>query len=416
MLQTLQKTPLVEDWNKNAEILSVYAGMDSSHWQLSLMNSLDNPEFQNQIEKLGRDAMVPNPFFEVPFLKASTSSLKPEKLQYLCLTKLHNGEKTLKFFAPVTLGPIGIFRRQVLKSWTTAYTPLGMPLVCDDENQETLKAFIECLDTAKHMTAKAIVFDFLAKEGKFFQDLYHSQHLNDKLLLSVGIKRAGLKPLKKLNYIEAHFSGKRKQRLRKAMNELEALGEITFTHAKESHTIETSLNDFLCLEGKGWKGKRNSSLNSTSQTANFAKGVVLNAASKNKCHIHALQKDGKTLASLIAFETNGHFYPWKITYDEDYAKFSVGNLLATHATADFASLKAFKGLDSLAGENNQTTQRFWPDEKEFFTMTIGIGENATATTLAITDELNRIKRIKETIKNNIPKDSYLDRFVSSLRM
>ncbi len=416
MLQTLQKTASVEDWNMKAEVLSIYAGMDSSHWQLSLINSLHDPDFQSQVSKLSEKTMVPNPFFEVPFLKASSAELKPEKLQYLCLTKIQNGEKSLKLFAPVTLCPIGFFRRKVLKSWTTHYTPLGMPLVCDNDNQGTLKAFIECLQHAKHDHAKAIVFDFLAKEGDFFNGLYNSQHLNEKLLLSVGIKRAGLKPIKNLDYIGTHFSGKRKQRLNKAMSELEALGSITFIHANQEHTIEVALNEFLLLEGKGWKGERNTSLNSTSQTAEFAKGIVLNTARKNKCHIHAMQMDGKTIASLIAFEANGYFYPWKIAYDEDYAKFSVGNLLSTHATADFANSENFKGLDSLAAENNQTTHRFWPDEKEFFTMTIGIGENATATTLAITDELNRIKRIKETLKRYIKKDGYLERLVSSLRI
>jgi hypothetical protein len=416
MLQTLTKTPSKQDWDKASHVLSVYAGMDASHWQLSLIDSLDDLDFQNQITKLAQDAIVPNPFFEVPFLKVSTKKLLPKRLQYLCLTKIHGEEKTLKFFAPVTLCKIGIFRRKVLKSWTTPYSPLGMPLVSDNENQETLKALVECLLEAQHDSAKAIVFDFLAKEGDFIKGLYHSQLLSERLLLSVGIKRAGLKPLKNLDYIGTHFSGKRKQRLKKAMSELEALGSITFKHFNEKHTIENAFHEFLLLEDKGWKGKRNTSLKSTSQTIEFAKGVALNAADNNKCHIHAMHLNGKTIASLVAYDVNGYCFPWKITYDEDFAKYSVGNLLATQATADFANSENFKGLDSLAAENNQTTQRFWPDEKEFFTMTIGIGEDATATALEITDELNRLKRIKVTLKRYIKKDSYLERLVASLRM
>lgn len=416
MLQTLTKALSREDWDETSDVLGVYAGMDSSHWQLSLVNSLDDVGFQNQIFKLAQETIVPNPFFELPFLTVSTKQLKPAKLKYLCLTKIHGAEKTLKFFAPVTLCKIGIFRRVVLKSWTTPYSPLGMPLVNDHENQETLKALVECLLGAKHDSAKAIVFDFLAKEGDFIKGLYHSQHLSNNLLLSVGTKRAGLKPLKNLDYIGTHFSGKRKQRLKKAMSELESLGSITFKHFKEKHTIENAFDEFLLLEDKGWKGKRNTSLKSTSKTFDFAKGVGSNTAYNNKCHIYAMHLNGKTIASLVAFDVDGYCFPWKITYDEDYAKYSVGNLLATHATANFANSKDFKGLDSLAAENNQTTQRFWPDEKEFFTMIIGIGENATKTTLAITDELNRLKRIKVTLKRYIKKSSYLERLVASLRM
>lgn len=416
MLQTLSKSSSVVDWNETAEILSVYAGMDSSHWQLSLVNSLDETGFQTAISSLAQEAIVPNPFFEVPFLKASSKKLETGKLQYLCLTRVHGNEKSLKFFVPVTLCPIGIFRRQVLKSWTTPYTPLGMPLVSMSDHGETLKALVECLQEARHKHAKAIVFDLLPKEGKFITGLYNSQHLNGKLLLSVGIRRAGLRPLKNLNYIDTHFSGKRKQRLNKAMRELEELGTITFMHAKDKDTIKVEFENFISLEGKGWKGKRKTSLNSSQETVDFANTAILNTASENKCHIHALQLDGQTIASLITFETSGYFYPWKITYDQTYAKQSVGNLLATHATEGFANSEAFKGLDSLAAENNQTTKRFWPDEKEFFSMTIGIGEDATATTLAITDELNRLKRIKETLKRYIKKDSYLDHLVASLRI
>lgn len=416
MLQTLTKSAPNIDWNKTAEILSVYAGLDASHWQLSLVNSLDDTHLTNAICKLAQDAVVPNPFFEVPFLKASTNELSQHKVQYLCLTKVHGNERTLKFFAPVALCPIGIFRRQVLKTWTTPYTPLGMPLVSDNQDQETLKAFIECLRNAKHKKAKAIVFELLAKEGAFIKGLYHSQHINDRLLLSVGIKRAGLKPLKHKNYIKTHFSGKRKQRLKKAMSELEALGTVEFKHAQDKITIKSAFNDFLSLEDKGWKGKRKTSLNSKSETIKFAKTVILNTADENKCHVHALQLNGKTIASVITFETKGFFYPWKVTYDETYAKHSVGNLLTTHATTGFANSEGFKGLDSLAAETNHTTKRFWPDEKEFFTVTIGIGDDATATTLEITDELNRLKRIRETLKRYIKKDSYLDRLVASLRI
>jgi len=412
MLQTLDKKISTKSWAENSEILSVYAGMDSSNWQLCLVESIDNSDFQTTISELAQKAIVPNPFFEIPFLKASTSALKHEAIQYLCLIKIDGTQETLKFFAPVTLTKIGILRRYVLKTWITPYSPLGMPLVADDVNQETLKAFIECVQNIKHHKAKAIVFEQIAKEGAFVNKLYLSHHLSNRLLLSVGTRRAGLKPIKNLDYIKTHFSGKRKQRLRKANNELEALGTVTFNHSNGVDTIE----DFLSLEGQGWKGKRKTALNNTSETINLSRNVVLNTASEKKCHIHSLKLNNQTIAALVTFETNGYFYPWKITYDENYAKYSVGNLLATHATTGFANSENFKGLDSLAAEDNHTTQRFWPDQKEFFTMTIGIGEKATNTTLSITDELNRLKRIKETLKRHIKKNSYLERLVSSLRM
>ena len=415
MQQTLSKTKLLSSWSEGAEILSVYAGMDSANWKLGLIKSLDNPGFQTAIENLAKKALAPNPFFELPVLKASSENLGNRDVQYLFLSKQIGKDETLKLFAPVILKPIGILRRKVLRSWTTHYTPLGMPLVHDDSNQQTLKAFMECLEHAEHPEAKAIVFEQIAKDNSFIKGLYHSPQLSENLLLAVGTPRAGLKPISNHDYVGTYFSGKRKQRLRVARTELEKLGDVTFTSSSDRKLIKEPLEEFLLLEQKGWKGTQKTALKNNTSTKQFAMDAVLNAADENKCHIHSLMLNKQTIASLISFKTNGYIYPWKIAYDEAYAKYSAGNLLSVHATSEFAKSKTFKGLDSLASEYNETTLRFWPDEQEFFTMTIGIGKDATKTTLGITDELNRLKRIKKTLRTFVNKHDYLERLVSSLR-
>lgn len=389
----VQTRPLFED----AKILGSHIETESMTWCLRLADSLNN-EAETAITKLANNSILPNVFYELPILKAATSHFKNRKIQYLVLTKQSKEKETLKFFMPVTLSPIGIFRHKVLLSWTHDYAPVGMPLISSKNDDEALSGFIECLKGSSHHTAKAIVIQMLSKEGNFINGLYESKALSEKLLLAAGMTRAGLKPTKNQDYIGTHFSGKRKQRLRKATNELKELGELLFTKSFESETIEQSLNDFLALEEKGWKGKGKTALKNSADSEAFCRNAVYNMAVQKRCHIHSLKLNEVTIASLISFEKNGYFYPWKITYDEAYAKHSVGNLLAVHATSEFAADKNFKGLDSLAAEYNETALRFWPDEKEFFSMVIGLGQNATATTLKITNELNRLKRILKTLR------------------
>lgn len=403
MLLSLTKKQIEKNWSQEAEILSVHAGMDSMTWKLGLVNSLDNPAFQNAILKLANDAIIPNPFFELPFLKAAIQNLGGEKVQYLCLTKVIGNEERLKLFAPVSLSPIGIFRRKVLRTWNHPYAPLGIPLFSDNINGETLKAFIECINNAYHSQAKAIVFEEIAKEKSFLNNLYCSRHLSDRLLLAVGTPRAGLKPLKNFNYVETHFSGAHKQRLRRARTELEKLGKVSFSKFSDPKSIDKPLEDFLRLEQNSWKGAKNTALNDKPETAAFCRQAVINMAQQNKCHLHIMELDNKPVSALVTFEIQGFFYPWKIAFDEDYSRFSVGNLLAIHATSEFADNENFKGLDSLASEYNQTAIRLWPDEKELFTMTIGIGKDATRTALCISNELNRIKRIKTTLRKLLKK-------------
>ena len=399
MLKTLTKSQPDISWSNNAEILSVYADMNSESWHLGLINTLDNSNFQNAISALAKNAVVPNPFFDLPILQAAEKNLDSKKVCYLYLSKKSGNEDNLKFFAAVQLSSIGIFRHKVLRTWNHPYAPLGMPLVAKNDSNETLKALIECIQVANHPSASAIVFEHIAREGSFINDLYRSCHLSDRLLFAGGITRAALKPIKNLDYIGTHFSGKRKQRLRKAKTELEKFGAVTFSSASDSKSIKIPLEEFLALEQSGWKGKKKTALKDSLATETFCREAVSSMTAQNRCHIHSLKSDDKTIASLVTFESQGYYYPWKIAFDEKYAKYSVGNLLSTHATAEFANNTNFKGLDSLAAEYNQTTLRYWPDQKEFFTMIIGIGKTANQTTLKITNEINRIKRIKTTIRN-----------------
>ena len=402
-LISLEKSKTENHWSKDAEILSVYAGMDSMTWRLGLVGSLNNASFQKAISKLSDEALVPNPFFDVPFLKAATKHLDDDQVKYVFLSKVIGQEEQLKLFAPVTLSSIGFIPRKVLRTWNHPYAPLGMPLVSENTNGETLKAFIECVENAHHKEASAIVFEQVAKEGRFITDLYRSRQLADRLLLAVGTPRAGLKPVQNLNYVETHFSGSRKQRLRRASTELHKLGKVVFENFNHPKTMKKPLEEFLNLEAQGWKGTKKTALNSTPQTAAFCWEAVQNAAQEKKCQIHSLKLNDKTIASLITFECKGYFYPWKIAFDESYAKYSVGNMLAIHATSEFAQSKDFKGLDSLAAEHNQNTFNLWPDKKELFTMTIGIGKHASRTTLRITNELNRLRRIKTTLRRLIKR-------------
>lgn len=416
MLNTLDKQTKARQWSSGSQILSSHAGIDSLNWRLGLINSLENQAFTEAVLKLSEESSHSNPFFEAAFLKASTKNLGDNGVQYLYLSQQTGNQETLKFFMPVKTSKIGIFRHPVISNWTTDYSPLGEPLVVDNSNHDTLNALIECLHDADYNGTKAIVFEHVSKQNTFINALYESKQLSTKLLMSCRRKRAGLNPVSNLDYIKTHFSGKRKQRLRKARSDLDKLGLVSFENIADPAAIQLACEDFLDLEKGSWKGAQNTALMSAQNTHTFGKEVIYNMALESKCQIHALKLDGKALASLIFFSNKGHVYPWKIAFNEAYSKYSVGNLLVAHATAEFANAYSFKSLDSLAAENNETSLRFWPNEKELFTMTIGIGNNATKTTMQLTNELNLLDYVKITLKSFVKKHGYLERLVSSLRI
>jgi hypothetical protein len=399
-----------------SEILSTHAGMDSTSWQLGLAPSLDDEVFFQKVKKLSEECTHSNPFYLPEFLITSARLLEDDEVSFLYLSQTIGSEETLKFFTPVKRLKTKLSRQKVLSSFVTEYTPLGDPLILETSSNETMNAYAECIRNIDNGEIKAILLEHVAKSNPFINALYTSTTLSDRLLLTKGWKRAGLKPVKNLDYIGTYFSGKRKQRLRVAQTRLEELGTVTFERCDAQACVSQAFDEFLNLELKSWKGEQNTALANRENTKEFSTTVIAKMATAGKCKIHILKLDGKTLACLVSLNSNGYYYPWKIAFDANYAKYSVGNLLAAHATQEFASLDSFKGLDSLADEQNTTSLRFWPDENEFYTMVIGIGSNASRNTIKITNEIGSLKNFKHVAKRFVKKHPFLDYFVSSLRM
>jgi len=402
-VETLNQTDRTGQWSKNARIIGQYSGIDSANWTLGLVESIDHPSSQQHIKELVKRTGSPNPFFTPPFFKAAEPSLASGKVLYLYLSSRIGNEETLKLFAPVMIQNMGLRRRKVIRAWVHEYAPLGTPLVCNRELDETVRAFTECIlnAPAHHSTSENIstlVFELVSRENAFINKLYQSARISDRLLFANRVNRAGLKPLAGTDYLSSRLSGKRKQRLRKATRELEGLGTLSFRTVKSGNAVKSALQCFLELEAKGWKGKNKTALKSNANTESFCRQAVASMSDNGNCRIDSILLEGTVITSLITFENNGHFYPWKICYDEDFYKYSPGNLLATHATAQMAAEKNFKGLDSLAAEYNENTRHLWPDDKELRTMIIGLGDTPSRNTLELTDELNRISRVKNRLR------------------
>ena len=170
------------NWSDGAEILSAYAGLDSSSWKLGILSDFNNPDLIRQINKLAKEADVANPFFDTAFLSASAENIGHKEVQYLFLSERIGNTETLKMFAPVVLTKQGISRRPVLKVWTHLYAPLGVPLI-NAKDDTTIEALKNCLLSAKHTDAVTILLNMVPKQSLFTQKLYISKTLCDSCLL-----------------------------------------------------------------------------------------------------------------------------------------------------------------------------------------------------------------------------------------
>ncbi|MGI9353021.1 MAG: GNAT family N-acetyltransferase [Rhizobiaceae bacterium] len=374
------------------------AGIEGTTWVLEILDKGQLSAISGDIGKLADKCGHTNPFFELPFLLPASKYLGEDKIEYLCLHEYAGNHRALKMFAPVTVVKIGIGRSKVLRLWSHPYAPLSTPLFdITDPVQATLE-LVNCLESATAEYADAILFENLPKISGFSRLIHSEPRLSDRLIRFSQSSRGSIIGKSGLRKAVSEVTGKRRQRLRKATERLEASGKVSFEIDRDLAGIGIALLKHLELEDRCWKGNRGTSILKSDAATAFTENAVKGMAAQNQCRIHSLKLDGNTIASMILFQADGHYFPWKIAFDESLARFSVGNLLLSHVNEHITQDKAFVMLDSLASELNETAKRFWPDSLELNSMVIGLGPKGPQTAYKIASELDLLSRAKLSIK------------------
>lgn len=88
-----------------------------------------------------------------------------------------------------------------------------------------------------------------------------------------------------------------------------------------------ALEAFFELERRGWKGKAGTAIACSAATREFYTSVATAAAESGYLSLYFLDFDGIPVAGHFGLRHGGCYYLPKVAYDEDYARFSPGQLL-----------------------------------------------------------------------------------------
>jgi CelD/BcsL family acetyltransferase involved in cellulose biosynthesis len=97
-----------------------------------------------------------------------------------------------------------------------------------------------------------------------------------------------------------------------------------------------ALEAFFELEGRGWKGKAGTAIACSAATREFYTSVARAAAESGYLSLYFLEFNGIPVAGHFGLRHNGCYYLPKVAYDEDYARFSPGQLLVRAIIEDLA--------------------------------------------------------------------------------
>jgi CelD/BcsL family acetyltransferase involved in cellulose biosynthesis len=121
------------------------------------------------------------------------------------------------------------------------------------------------------------------------------------------------------------FSKNRRQTLGKKLRRLQELGNVEFSVTR-GYSPEL-MRKYFALEAQSWKARAGTAVTSDEKVARLHDDFARAVAERNALFIYELKLDGKTIAMYISIMYDRQTIGWKMSFDEEYARFSPGNLL-----------------------------------------------------------------------------------------
>lgn len=150
------------------------------------------------------------------------------------------------------------------------------------------------------------------------------------------------------DFARAAHSDNRRRSLRRLRNRLSEAGDPGYETGMEPQACSDAAQDFLRLEGQGWKGRQGGAMAASLATRTMCERLFAPEAPAGTRRFDRLTLDGHTIALSLSLVRNGTAFLWKSTYDERFAKLAPGILLEDAILHDLHESEGMVALNSCA--------------------------------------------------------------------
>lgn len=332
---------------------------------------LDCPDQIGRWDALAQWATEPNPFFESWYLLPSLRALDPEgSVTMLCLEV----DGQLAGLMPVRRYPAYYgYPLPHFRNWVHDNCFCGQPLVAPGlEAHFWREVFAWCDRSAGsrlflHLTqipATGVLHNALKGLVEAHNRPASTVLEEERAMLSSHLCAE--------DYLTASLTPKKRKELRRQRRRLEEEGKVEFLHQQGDEGLAAWVEDFLSLEGAGWKGKAGSALTCDADNRALFAIALHGAAAYGRLERHSIQLDGRPIAMLANFISPPGAYSFKTAFDEDFARFSPGVLLQMDNLALLQN-DAVRWTDSCAVQDHKMIDHFWRERRRIARHSIAIG-------------------------------------------
>ena len=336
-------------------------------------------DLQQELDFLSNRAMEANVFFTGRFLAPAMPRLEDRQVRLALIRDETAGRSRLRLLMPFSIEKPGFsVGPSIVRVWANPFGPLGTPLVDAEGAAETVDNLLDGLASDQAHLPQILVLPDVRLNGRFV-------HLAKAVALArdlpVTVTNSYDRPmlqstLEGPDYLALTVSRLHRKEMRRQWRQLEDMGTLEFTVARQPAEIRFRMEEFLALEASGWKGRKRTALVVDRYRAAFAREAITNLAEADAVRIHTLDLNGKAIASIVVFMMAGEAFTWKTAYDETFARFSPGKLLIARLTEWNLDDANITRTDSCAVPDHPIVGRLWAEREEKGTLMIGLRRNA----------------------------------------
>jgi CelD/BcsL family acetyltransferase involved in cellulose biosynthesis len=319
-------------------------------------------------DDLANSGESPNPFAQPWFLTHALNSCDPEKKVRLLVVE--DVEQRWLGVLPVCHARYN--GRTPLPHWQVWHHPnqfLGTPLIRTQCAESFWRTVLD--DLAETARGKlALCLTDLPLDDPVVQGLLA---VCDRDGRGISIQREFERALLRTDNPPA-LKPKHRRRLDTLQRKLAAdLGEVRFYRTRDPGEIAATIDDFLELERRGWKGAGGSALACQAGTAALFAGVARDGADRGCFELATLHAGGRLLAVSSQLIDRSHRYGFKMAYDETASAYAPGLLLLNWITAELCQIGRSQLLDSCAAPGQEPVSRLWHDRTRLVDCRIALG-------------------------------------------
>lgn len=268
----------------------------------------------------------------------------------------------LPILMPKHTHPFGLGLVRALRNNQIA---LGAPLLDRERGIAAFEAMLSELSARDSRLSGVILADIPA-DGPFFSAWRtHCAETGRAIAVMEEHQRAVLyrRHGDRVGNLVSMPKAKRRKELRRQGRRLGDHGKISYRSAVTVPDVRVAIEQFLALETKGWKGRRQTALLSSPALATFTRTMSRLLAYDGRCRVDSLNVDGQPVAMGIILTAGSRSFFWKTAFDEKYAHLSPG-VQFVHAMTQAQAEGLAEMTDSCAIANHPMIDRIWPDRLE----------------------------------------------------